>query len=152
MKIDTIDDVASSVNGFRPELPWSLVLIKHHSSHLNESSVLALCDAILLRCIRSRELMSDTQCIQIKVEVGVLQLSAVVASDVLDLDVIVHHGMIGKASEDIPHFSLVEDYMYPSISRVIINNYEAIEASSSIESRVVSRAEYPCEAARRVEM
>ena len=135
-----VDGVASSINGFRPELPWGLVFIKHHSGHLNKSSVLVLGDAILLRCVRSRELMSDTHGIQVKVEAGVLELSVVVASDMLDLDAIVHHGTIGKASEDILHFSLVEDYMHPSISRVIINNDEAIEASSSIDSRVVSRA------------
>ena len=83
--------------------------------------------------------MGDTQSIQIEVEAGVLELSAIVTSDMLDLDAIVRHGMICKAFEDILHFSLVEDYMYPSISRVIINNYEAIETSSSIESGVVSR-------------
>jgi len=116
-------------------------LIKHRSGHLDESSVLALGDAILLRCIRSRELMCDAKGIQIEVETIVLELSAIVASDVLDLDAIVRHGTIGKSSEDILHFSLVEDYMHPSVSRVIINNDEAIEASSSSESRVVSRAE-----------
>ena len=84
--------------------------------------------------------MSNAQSIQIKIEVGVLELSAVVARDVLDLDAIVHHRTIGKESEDILHFSLVEDYMHPSISRVIINNDKAIEASGGIESRVVSRA------------
>ena len=65
VKINTVDDVACSINGLRPELPWSLVLIKHRSGHLNKSSVLALRDAILLRCVRSRELMSNTQGIQI---------------------------------------------------------------------------------------
>ena len=84
--------------------------------------------------------MSDTHSIQIKVEAGVLELNAVFTSDMLDLDALVIHGMVGEASEDILHFSLVENYVHPSISRVIINNYEAIEASSSIESRVVSRA------------
>ena len=84
--------------------------------------------------------MSDTHGIQVEVEASVLELSAVVASDVLDLDAIVRHGTVGKASEDILHFSLVENYVHPSISRVIINTYEAIEASSSIESRVMSRA------------
>ena len=140
MKINTVDDVACSVNGSRPELSWSLVLIKHRSSHLNKSSVLALGDAILLRCVRSRELMSDTHGIQVEVEAGVLELSVVVASDMLDLDTIVRHGTIAKLSEDILHFSLVEDYMHPSVSRVIINNDEAIEASSSIESGIVSGA------------
>ena len=84
--------------------------------------------------------MSDTHGIQLKVEAGVLELSAVVTSDMLDLDAIVRHGTVGKASEDILHFSLVEDYMHPSISRVIINNDKTIDTSSSIESRVVSRA------------
>ena len=107
-----VDDVACSVNGFKPELPWSLVLIKHRSSHLNKGFVLALHDAILLRCVWSRELMSDTHGIQVEVETGVLELSAVVASDMLDLDAIVRHGAIGKPSEDILHFILVEDYMH----------------------------------------
>ena len=139
MKINTVDDVACCINGFRPEFPSSLVLFKNHSCHLNEGSVLALHDAILLRCVRSRELMSDTHGIQVEIETSVLELSAVVASDVLDLDAIVRHGTVGKASEDILHFSLVEDYMHPSVSRVIINNDEAKEASSSIESGIVSR-------------
>ena len=78
MKINTVDDVACSINGFRPELPWSLVLIKHRSGHLNKSSVLVLRNAILLRCVRSRELVSDTHVIQVQVEDGVLELRAVV--------------------------------------------------------------------------
>ena len=53
VKINTVDDMACSINGFRPELPWSLVLIKHRPSHLNECSVLAFHDAILLRRVRS---------------------------------------------------------------------------------------------------
>ena len=60
--------------------------------------------------------MSDAQCIKISVEAGVLEFSAIVAFDVLDLDAIVVHGSIGEASEDILHFSLVEDYMHPCIS------------------------------------
>ena len=107
MKINSVDDVASSINGFRLELSWSLLLIKHPMCHLNEGYVLALHDAILLRCVQSGELMSDSQCIQVKVEAGVLELSAVVTPDVLDLDAIVGHGTIGKSSEDILHFSLI---------------------------------------------
>ena len=60
--------------------------------------------------------MSDAQCIKISVEACVPELCAVVTSDVLDLDAIVRHGTIGEASEDIPHFILVEDYMHPCIS------------------------------------
>ena len=78
--------------------------------------------------------MSDAQCIKISVEASVLELCAIVTPDVLDLGAIIGHGMIGEASEDILHFSLVKDYVHPSISRVIINNHEAIEASSSSKS------------------
>ena len=84
--------------------------------------------------------MSDTQCIQVKVEAGVLELCAVVTSDVLDLDAIIRHGPICEASEDILHFSLIENYVHLGVSRVIINNNEAIEMCSSSEGRVVSRA------------
>ena len=77
----------------------------------------------------------------IGVEAGVLELCAVVTSNVLDLDAIVCHGTIGKSAEGIRHFSLIENYMHPSISRVIINNNETIETSSGSKSGVMSRAE-----------
>ena len=114
--VDTVDDVTSYINGFRPELSWCLVLVKHCSSHLNKGSVFALNNAILLWCVWSRKFMSDSHCIQIKIKPDVLELSAVVTSDMLDLDDIIVHGSIGEASEDILHFSLVEDYMHPRIS------------------------------------
>ena len=60
--------------------------------------------------------MSDAQCIKISVEAGVLEFCAVVTSDMLDLDAIVIHGTVGEASEDILHFSLVENYMHQRIS------------------------------------
>ena len=77
MDVNTVDDVICCINSFRPELSWCLVLVKHCSSHLNEGSVLALHDAILLRCVRSGKLMSDVQCIKISVEASVLELCAV---------------------------------------------------------------------------
>ena len=78
--------------------------------------------------------MSDSHCIKIKIKAGVLELSAIVTSNVLYLGAIVVHCSIGEASEDILHFSLVKDYVHPSVSRVIINNNEAIEACSSSKS------------------
>ena len=75
--------------------------------------------------------MFYAQCIKISVEAGFLEFCAVVTLDVFDLDAIVRHGMIGESSEDILHFILVEDYMHPCISCIIINNDEAIETSSS---------------------
>ena len=52
VKINTVDDMACSTNGFRSELSWSLVFIKHRPSHLNKCSVLAFHDAILLQRVR----------------------------------------------------------------------------------------------------
>ena len=60
--------------------------------------------------------MSDSHCIQIKIKASVLELSAIVSSDMLDLDNIVFHGTVGEASEDILHFSLVEYYVHPCVS------------------------------------
>ena len=65
--------------------------------------------------------MSDSQCIQVKVEAGALELSAVVTPDMLDLDAIVVHGTVGEASEDVLHFSLVENYVHPTC---ILNNHQ----------------------------
>ena len=60
--------------------------------------------------------MSDAQCIKICVEAGVLEFSAIVTSDVLDLGALVVHGSIGEVSEDILHFILVKDYVNPGVS------------------------------------
>ena len=35
MDVDTVDDVTSCINGFRPELSWCLVLVEPCLSHLN---------------------------------------------------------------------------------------------------------------------
>ena len=53
VKINMVDDMACSINGFRPELSWSLVFIEHRPGHLNKCSILAFHDAILLRRVRS---------------------------------------------------------------------------------------------------
>ena len=53
VKINTVDDMACSINSFRPERSWCLVFIEHRLSHLNECSVLAFHDAILLWRVRS---------------------------------------------------------------------------------------------------
>ena len=70
--------------------------------------------------------MSDAKNVEIGVKPSVLELSAIVTPDMLDLDAIVCHGTVGEPPEDILHFSLEKDYVHPSISRIIINNHEAI--------------------------
>ena len=116
MDVDTVDDVTGCINSFRPVFSWCLVLVEHCSSHLNEGFVLALNNAVLLRCVWSRKFMSDYHRIQIKIKAGVLEFSAVITSDVLDLDAIIVHCSIGESSEDTLYFSLVENYVHPCIS------------------------------------
>ena len=70
--------------------------------------------------------MSDAQSVKIGVKPSILEFSAIVTPDVLDLDVVVVHTPICEAPEDILHFSLIEYNMHPSESRIVINNYEAI--------------------------
>ena len=70
--------------------------------------------------------MSDAKNVKIGVKPSVLELGAIVTPDVLDLDAIVGHCTVGEPPEDILHFRLIQDYMHPCISRMIINNHEAI--------------------------
>ena len=60
--------------------------------------------------------MCDAQGIKVYIKASVLEFSAIVTSDMLDLDAIVVHGTVGEASEDILHFSLVEYYVHPCVS------------------------------------
>jgi hypothetical protein len=127
VKIYVVDDVACSINCFRPPSMRGLVFIKHSARHLDEGSVLALHDSILLRRVRSRELMSDTKFIKIVVEAYVLELSAIVTPDVLDLEIIIRHGPSGELPEDILYFILVGNDVHPGVARVVINNDESVE-------------------------
>src|SRR4051812_29333506 len=100
MKIHPIDDVAGTIDCFSPPHKRCVVLSKHRSSHLDEGSVLPFNDAILLRIVWSRELMSDAHIIEEFMYAGVLEFGAVVASNVLDLQVVVVHAAFGEAFED----------------------------------------------------
>jgi hypothetical protein len=84
--------------------------------------------------------MGDAKGVKKYIKPSVLELCAIVTSNVLGLDAIVGHGSIGKPPEDILHFSLVKDYVHPSISRIVINNHETIETSSCGKCGIVSRA------------
>src|SRR3954466_6692019 len=85
LKIYSVDDVARSINCINPETIRCFVLIEHSASHLSKSPVFALHDAILLRSIKSRYLMSNPKFIKIVIETRILELSAIVTSDVLNL-------------------------------------------------------------------
>src|ERR1041385_2953800 len=84
MKIHSIDDMACSVNSFSPPPEWSIVLSQYRASHLDEGSVLPLNNSILLRSVRCREFMNDSHVNEEFFHTEVVDLSVVVASNVLD--------------------------------------------------------------------
>src|SRR3954463_11509580 len=104
MKIHPIDDVAGSVDCFIPPIYRRVVFSKHRSSHLDEGSVLPFNDAILLRSVWSRELMSDAHLIEEFPYARVHEFGAIVASNVLDLHTVAVHDALGEAFEDIMGF------------------------------------------------
>ena len=71
--------------------------------------------------------MSDTKFINIVIKACVLELGAIVASDMLDLDAIIRHGMVCEPPEDTRHFSLEGNDMHPAVTRIIVNYDESIE-------------------------
>ena len=71
--------------------------------------------------------MSNTKFIKIVIEACVLELSAIVTPDVLDLETIIRHGPIGESSKDILNFSLVVNDVHPGVTRVVINNDKSVE-------------------------
>ena len=92
MKIYPLDDEACSVDYFRPEATRSLIFFKHSSCHFNQSPVLSFDDTILLRSIRSRQLVSNTKFIKIIIKTSVFELGSIITLDVFDLDAKVRRG------------------------------------------------------------
>jgi hypothetical protein len=84
VKVESVDGVASGVNRFRPKLIWCLVLIKHGPCNVQWSSILPLHNTILLRCVWRRELMLDALLLKKSLNLGVLELCSIVASNLFD--------------------------------------------------------------------
>jgi hypothetical protein len=84
VKVETVDGVADGVNCLRPKPIRCLVLIKHGSCHIQESSILSLHNTILSRCVGRRELMLDALLLKKSFNLRVLELRSIVASNLLD--------------------------------------------------------------------
>jgi hypothetical protein len=84
MKVESVDGVASGVNRLCPKPIWCLVLIKHGSCHIQKSSILPLYYTILLRCVGRRELMLDALLLKKSLNLRVLELCSIVASNLFD--------------------------------------------------------------------
>src|SRR3954469_8793662 len=85
MKVNHVDDMAGSVDSFGPEPNWGLIFSKHSSGHLNNSTILPFNNTILLRCIGSREFMSEAIIIKKIFDVSIFEFSSIITSDMLQL-------------------------------------------------------------------
>src|SRR4051812_35266434 len=111
-----------SIDSFSPEPDRCLVFSKHCSGHFNKSWILPFNHTILLRCICSREFMSKTIGIKKIFDVCILEFRTIITSDMLQRYFILGLSSLSESFEDIDHFDLVIEKVYPSIATEIINN------------------------------
>src|ERR1041384_3800962 len=96
VKVNLVDDMAGSVNSFGPEPNWSLVFSKHCSGHLNKGTILPVNNTILLRCISSREFMSEAIIIKKIFNVSIFEFLPIVTADMLQFRIIFNLSSLGE--------------------------------------------------------
>src|SRR3954465_7579836 len=111
-----------SIDSFILEPDRSLLFSKHSSGHLYKSKILPFNNTILLRCICSREFMSETIGIKKIFDMSILEFCIIITSDMLPRYFILGLSSLSKLFEDIDKFALIIEKEYPSITREIINN------------------------------
>src|SRR6187551_404441 len=129
--------MASRANRLGPKVIWSLVLIKHGPCHFNQSPVLPLNNAILLRCVWCGELMLDSFFIKKLFNIGVLELRPIVTSYMLDLQLKLILSSLNESLDDCLSFTLVLQKENPCEARKVIYNDKSIlvPANANISNR-----------------
>src|SRR3954464_11313345 len=128
-----------SIDSFSPKPDRSLVFSKHSSGHFNNSMILPFNYTILLRCIRSREFMSESIGIKKIFDMCILEFCTIITSDMLQRYFILGLSSFGESIEDVDNFALIIEKEYPSITREIINNNETILVAS--QTSIILRTE-----------
>src|SRR3954462_4710752 len=116
MKVNLVDDMAGSVDCFGPEPNWGLVFSKHCSGHLNKGTILPFNNTILLRCVSSREFMSEAIIIKKFFDVSIFEFSPIVTTDMLQLRIIFNLSSLSERCEDVINFALIIQEENPSIT------------------------------------
>src|ERR1043165_2375896 len=128
-----------SIDSFSPEPDRCLVFSKHSSGHFNKSSILPFNNTILLRCVCSREFMSETIGIKKIFDMCILEFCTIITSDMLQRYFILGLSSLSESIEDIDNFALIIEKEYPSIAREIINNHDTILVAS--QASIILRTE-----------
>src|SRR3954470_23492882 len=128
-----------SIDSFSPEPDRCLVFSKHSSGHFNKSTILPFNHTIFLRCISSREFMSETIGIKKIFDMCIIEFCTIITSDMLQRYFILGLSSLGESFEDIDNFALIIEKEYPCISREIINNNETILVAS--KASIILRTE-----------
>src|SRR4051812_34697939 len=126
VQINLVDDMTCSIDSFSPEPNRCLVFSKHSSGNFNKSAILPFNHTILLRCICSREFMSETIGIRKILDMCILEFCTIITSDMLQRYFILGLSSLCESFEDIDKFALIIEKEYPCIAREIINNNKTI--------------------------
>src|SRR5680860_130161 len=118
--------MTSGVDGFGPKVIWRLEFGHHNSCHINKCTVLPFRNTILLRGIRSGILVFNTLITQEFIHGVILELGSIVTSYGQDGCVILALYLGSPINEFPLSFTLLLDIESPSVSCIIINNYQAI--------------------------
>src|SRR3954467_5482095 len=116
MKVNLVNNMASSVDSFGPEPNGCLVFSKHCSGHFNKSTILSFNNTILLRCISSRKFMSEAMIIKKFFNVCIFEFSSIVIADMLQLPIIFNLSSLSERCEDVINFALIIQEENPSIT------------------------------------
>jgi hypothetical protein len=87
VEVKAVSYMTRHVDRLCPKPIRGLVLIKHGSYHLYESSILPFAHLILLRSVWGKKLILDTFFIKIIFHLSVLELGAIVTSNSLDFSI-----------------------------------------------------------------
>src|SRR5664279_4954376 len=118
--------MASGVDGFGPKVIWIFKFRHHGSCHINKCPVLSLRYTILLRGICGGVLMPNPLITQEFIHGIVLELRPIITPNSQNLGVILTLNFLGPINEYPLGFTLLLDIEDPSVSCIIINNYQTI--------------------------
>jgi hypothetical protein len=87
VKIETVCGMTQRIDRLHLKLVGSLVFIKHGSYHLYESPILPFGHPILLWSVGGQKLMLDAFFIQVVFYLSILELNAIITSNLLDFNI-----------------------------------------------------------------
>ena len=118
--------MANYVDCFRPKIFRRIIVLQHGPCQGDEYLVLPFNDSVLLRCVCGGELMLDAFFIAPRVKVHIVELGAVVSSDLDDVEAKLPLTSSCKGLKELQYLAFLTKKQSPSIPCKIINNNKTI--------------------------